>query len=154
MPTKITFSHDMSIGITINKFRTTKYYFCSVPLLPYHFISKGGKQACCCRVGHTACILRRKSIPLFINNLIFIGHTARILRNYLIFACKFSIHFNRLAYSILPLSYTLFTVMFIVWRPSAALLTAVTPIVRRSPYTLLTAVEQQTFHHNPSTFTS
>ena len=44
--------------------------------------------------------------------------------------------------------------MFIVWRPSAALLTAVTPIVRRSPYTLLTAVEQQTFHHNPSTFTS
>ena len=26
--------------ITINKFRTTKYYVCSIPLLPYRFISK------------------------------------------------------------------------------------------------------------------
>ncbi len=40
MLTKITFSHDMSIDTTINKFRTTKYYFFSATLIPYHFISK------------------------------------------------------------------------------------------------------------------
>ena len=36
----------------------------------------------------------------------------------------------------------------IVRRPSAALLTAVIHIVRRSPYALLTAAEQRTIHHN------
>ena len=32
--------------------------------------------------------------------------------------------------------------MFVVWRPPAALLTDVTPVVRRSPYALLAAAVQ------------
>ena len=39
----------------------------------------------------------------------------------------------------------------IVRRPSAALLTAVIHIVRRSPYALLTGAEQRTIHHNNGT---
>ena len=50
--------------------------------------------------------------------------------------------FCRTGCTLIPPGIIVYDIPLIVRRPSATLLTAVTPVIRRSPYALLTAVEQ------------